>query len=169
MAHRKVFFKLEPGEDGYPPFSTEGVWAEERKVGEYIIDNIPFFTKEATLGDTVLADNFADSLYYRSTLNESSNSLLRVVMFDRRDAGPLRSQLAELGCSTELGPIPSLIAVNVPETVGLQDAIAVLKEGFDKGYWDYEEAILRRTIPRTSPGDGKGEDVKGGRKSVKEA
>jgi hypothetical protein len=37
MALRKVFFKLEPDEDGYPPVGVESVWAEENEDGTCVL------------------------------------------------------------------------------------------------------------------------------------
>jgi hypothetical protein len=144
MMQKKIFFSVEQHEEGYPPVTTESVWAEETEDGNFVIDNIPFFATAATLGDIVNVDTVEGQLYYKSTVKESDNSLLRVILFEQRDPSVLRSHLAKLGCATEGGPSPSLIAVNVPGTVSLQLVITVLKEGFDNGYWDYEEAILRQ-------------------------
>lgn len=144
MAHQKVLFELEQDDEGYPPINVEGVWAEEIGDGRYMIDNIPFFARSATLGDVITVRQFRDEMFYESTQERSGNSLLRVAFFDGRDPSALRSQLTKLGCSTELSHLQSLIAVNVPPTVKLKDVQDVLNEGAGNGCWDYEEAILRQ-------------------------
>lgn len=40
--HIKVLFHLEQDEDGYPPFSIEGLWCKKTGNGTYIVDNVPF-------------------------------------------------------------------------------------------------------------------------------
>lgn len=51
----KVHFRLVQDEDGYPPVAVESVWAQPgMNSREYVLDNLPFFVREATLGDTVL-------------------------------------------------------------------------------------------------------------------
>lgn len=144
MPHQKVLFRLERDEEGYPPADIEGVWAEELGDGGFVIDNIPFFASQATLGDVVEVQEIGNELFYSSTRQCSDNSLLRVIFFDGRDPLSLRSELQKLGCSTEQSHLRSLIAVNVPPTVEISNVMAILSEGYSKGYWDYEEAILRQ-------------------------
>src|SRR5262245_55766000 len=114
MPHQKIFFSLEQDEAGYPPVGVESVWAIETNDGDFIIDNIPFFTCQATLGDVVEVERIDEELRYVSTRKRSGNSLLRVVFFEGHDPSRLRSDLTKLGCSTELSHLQSLIAVNVP-------------------------------------------------------
>lgn len=144
MPHQKVLFRLERDDEGYPPVDVEGVWAEETGDGGFIIDNIPFFTRQATLGDVVEVTRMGDDIFYLSTQERSGNSLVRVVFFDGHDPSSLRSDLAKLGCSTEQSHLQSLIAVNVPSTVKIDAVRTLLDEGCSKGFWDYEEPILRQ-------------------------
>ena len=37
--HIKVLFHLEQDEDGYPPFSIEGLWCKKASNDTYIVDN----------------------------------------------------------------------------------------------------------------------------------
>jgi hypothetical protein len=144
VPHQKVLFRLRRDDEGYPPADVEGVWAEETGDGGFIIDNIPFFTREATLGDVVEATRSGDELFYASTRERSGNSLLRVVFFDGHDPSALRSELAKLGCSTEQSHLQSLIAVNVPPAINIDEVRALLDDGSRNGFWDYEEPILRQ-------------------------
>jgi hypothetical protein len=116
-----VLFRLERDDEGYPPADVEGVWAEESGDGGFIIDNIPFFARQATLGDVVEVRRSGDEIFYVSTKKRSGNSLIRVVFFDGHDPSTLRSELAKIGCSTEQSHLQSLIAVNVPPTVKVFD------------------------------------------------
>ena len=123
MSHHKVVFRIEKGEDGYPPFDLEGVWAEETTDGGFVIDNIPFFARQATLGDVVEVRHTEGATFYLSTRQRSGNSLLRVVFFEGHDPSNLRFDLAKLGCSTEQSHLQSLIAVNVPSTVKIDNTV----------------------------------------------
>jgi len=144
MSHKKILFELEQGQDGYPPAEVEGVWAVEFDDGGYKIDNIPFFTRQATLGDIIEARPAGDELFYERTREESGNSLLRIIFFDQHDTSQLKSELKQLGCSTEQSHLPSLISVDVPSTVNIDEVRELLDEGCENGFWDYEEAILRQ-------------------------
>jgi hypothetical protein len=142
----KVSFRLERDDDGYPPFDIEGVWAERAEGGKFVLDNIPFFARQATLGDLVDVVYEDDEPFYEATVVVSENSLIRVVFFDEHEPAELRADLAEMGCSTELFERGSLrlIAVNVPASVPIADVRALLDRGCEEGAWDYEEAILRQ-------------------------
>jgi Domain of unknown function (DUF4265) len=150
MDHVKIFFRLEQDEDGYPPVSVESVWAKDQGDGSFVLDNTPWFTREATLGDVVEADEEDGALYYRATRRVSGSSLLRVIFLTDEDPTPVRNVLVELGCSSEMAGVWPLLAVNVPAEADLDAVRAVLDEGEGEGRWEYEEAILRhgRRRPR---------------------
>lgn len=142
--NKKLLFHLEQDEDGWPPAAAETVWAIERENGRYVVDNIPFFAAEATLGDLVEAEWEDGFLTYRRTVGPSENSLLRVIVSDCVSPVHVQEDLARLGCSTELMAVYRLIAVSVPGHVELSTVIAFLRGGAEDERWDYEEAILRQ-------------------------
>jgi hypothetical protein len=139
----KIVFQLEQDEDGYPPAGYEGVWANWLVGNQYVLDNIPFFIRDATLGDTVETEQRDDELFYVRTIAESGNSLFRVVYYAQDDIEELRAGLEELGCLTELNGVHCLISINIPPEARLQAVQAFLHEGFQLKRWDYEEAIIR--------------------------
>ena len=49
---KKLFLNLEVI-DGYPPVSMESIWAEVTEEGYLKVNNIPFYSKEISLGDIV--------------------------------------------------------------------------------------------------------------------
>ncbi len=141
--HQKVLFRLNRDEDGCPPFDVEGVWAEP--LGDaFVLDNIPFFMREATLGNVVEVDRIGDELFYASTRQRSQNSLIRVVMFEGHDPQALRSRLRDMGCASELSHLPTLFAVNVPADVPIENVRALLDDACAHNLCDYEEPILRQ-------------------------
>lgn len=140
---RRVFFELEQDESGYPPVATESLWAiGTQRPFEYIVDNIPFFERVATIGDTISVEDVAGRLWYRTTIARTSHSLIRVVGLDDEDPTTTGMALEQLGCSWELDAAHHLIAVHVPREV-LVHAQALLAEHAARGEIDYEEAILR--------------------------
>jgi hypothetical protein len=121
MSRHKIIFYVEQDEDDYPPFGVETVWASgSGSPGEYLIDNIPFFARQATLGDVVRANQSAAGLEFERVVTRSSNSLLRVIVYALEMAEQVRSRLIELGCSTEVFSGSRLIAVNVPAETSLK-------------------------------------------------
>lgn len=144
MGQKKILFRLQRDSEGYPPADVESVWAEESGDGAFVIDNIPFFAREATLGDEVTVTYDGKDAFYSSTRKRSGNSLLRVILFGRHDASRLRSGLDKLGCSSEQSHLNSLIAVNVPVTSDINKVRLFLDDGVKRGFWDYEEPLLRQ-------------------------
>lgn len=141
----KIFFQMQQDEDGYPPITVESVWATpSEKVGEYVLDNIPFFFREATFEDTVKAYEENGQLWFDCLTVNSSNSLIRVVFHDREYEPRIEKELAGLGCEVEYFEQYNLLAVSIPGGVKLSDVQAYLAHETDAGTIDYEEPILRQ-------------------------
>jgi hypothetical protein len=143
MKHKKIFFQLNEEEQELAQATTESVWALETKDGSYLIDNIPFFTHQASLGDVVDVTSINGKAYFSSLIQPSSNSLLRVILLNAQEAEHLRSKLSDLGCSSEQSHLRSLFSVNVPPETSITEVRSILEDGVHRGLWDYEEAILR--------------------------
>ncbi len=119
----KVHFRLAQDEDGYPPVAVESVWAQPgANAREFVIDNVPFFAREATVGDTILITEEAGQRWFEAVVHRSRNSLVRVVFFDRTCVDRVSDQLTALGCSTEYLREHNLLAVCIPASVRLKIA-----------------------------------------------
>ncbi len=139
---RKIFFDLVQ-HDGYPPVATESLWATPTSISsEYVLDNIPFFGRTATIGDTVRVEEREGRLWYCATIKRTDRSLIRIVGLDGTDPTSIGDELRRLGCSWELDSPHHLIAVDVPPEA-LDDLQHTLAEHAKSGAIDYEEAILR--------------------------
>ncbi len=147
----KVGFRLQRDEDGYPPADSEYLWALPIKGDLYEIDNIPFFVRSVSWGDVIRAEMEDGELWFQEMVRASDHSTIRVVVFrgslddDAHDAavGRLRKDLELIACSSERSHIPGLVAVDVPPHA-LAQAKDLLAEGERRGYWEYEEAALRK-------------------------
>lgn len=141
----KVHFRLIQDEDGYPPAAVETLWATHgSNVGEYVIDNVPFFASEATIGDTVLVREEKGQHWFEKLVRCSRNSLVRVVFFDRACVEKVSARLVAQGCSTEYLKDYNLLAVSIPGSVKLIDVQSYLQVEVSTGSIDYEEPILRQ-------------------------
>ena len=140
----KVSFALEQDEDGYPGVPVESVWARRSLPDGYVIENIPFFARTATLGDRIAVAQRDGALWFERVLQRSGSSLLRVVPFDPARRAELRDRLVALGCSSELSTYPNIIAVDVPASASLRAVQAYLSECALDDWLGYEEAILRQ-------------------------
>lgn len=144
MAQRKITFNIVQDADGYPPFASESVWASSTENPyEYVVDNIPFFAREATLGDRIRARQIGNELVFETIVQKSSNSLVRVVVYDPSQVDAVRAQLKALGCTTEaFGPRP-IIAVDIPARVDLARVRNYLDPLETNDVLTYEEPLLR--------------------------
>jgi len=92
MSKHKIIFYLEQDEDGYPGFGSETVWASDAEAtGTYVTDNIPFFAKQATLGDIVMASRTEAGLVFENVITRSANSLIRVIVYNPWSSSSERS------------------------------------------------------------------------------
>lgn len=143
----KINFRLKQDEHGYPPTTTETIWAKKRSEKEYEIDNIPFYVRGISSGDIVSATNEGGELVFDKLVSPSDNSTLRVIIMDKNrkeeTGSNLRKYLIELGCEIE-GNQPGMFAVEVPKSVNLKSVIAYLVKGEAKSLWGHEEAALRQ-------------------------
>ncbi|HVG61604.1 MAG TPA: DUF4265 domain-containing protein [Hyalangium sp.] len=140
--HVKIMFSLEQDEDGYPPATTESLWAIDVGAGLYQIDNIPFFATDIALNDIVSAKLEHGALQYEEVVRPSGHSTLRVIVYDASEMPTVRAFFEQMGCSTELSHLPRLVAIAVPPSVALEPLRQVLAVGREQDRWDYEEACL---------------------------
>jgi len=139
--HIQVVFKLQRVND-YPPASRERIWAKLLNDTECQVDSIPFFVNGISLGDVITIVQRKDKYHFAGLVAESGHSTLRVIFFDEGRISSLRSELRKMGCSSELFSKLGLIAIDVPPNVSLQNVAALLTQGENQGYWEYEEAAL---------------------------
>jgi hypothetical protein len=148
MSPVKIHFHLTQDEDGYPPVAVESLWAEPgSKPSEFVIDNVPFFVRDATIGDTVLVRKEDGGHWFERLLSRSQNSLIRVVFFDRSIINAISQKLVAMGCFIEYSREHNLMAVSIPGIVPLGGVQAYLQSEAGTGRIDFEEPILRQSTP----------------------
>ena len=69
----KVHFRLAPDKSGYPPAASEFLWCMPTKRGSFIVDNIPFFAHDISLGDEISAEKVGKALHFSRVLRKSKN------------------------------------------------------------------------------------------------
>lgn len=140
----KLHVRLEQDEEGYPPIAVESLWGEPTGApDEYVIVNIPFFARNATLGDTVRAPERDGQRWVEGVVASGAASLLRVLFFEVDRTDEVTAELEALGCETEGLPAYRLVAVSVPADIELTRVQALLRQRQDRGELDYEEPLLR--------------------------
>lgn len=144
MTRTKVVFLLERDEDGYPPVDAEGLWVDLIDDRTARIDNIPFFVRDATMGDIIEYANIEDELRYVSTVERSGNSLIRIICYPQAEPERVRARVASFGCESEFDAGHRLIAVNIPLSGDLDALRDYLEHEEKRGMVGYEEPILAR-------------------------
>ncbi len=141
----KIAFHLEKDADGYPPFDVEDLWAMPTACNsEFVIASIPFFARQATIGDVVTVRQADNRLVFEKVVSTSTNSLIRVAVYDVSNIAGIRAVLSELGCGSEAFLERSLIAVDIPASCTLGTVQRYLDSLTDQEVADYEEPILRQ-------------------------
>ena len=144
--HIKVLFHLEQDEDGYPPFSIEGLWCKKASNDTYIVDNVPFYTYGISLGDEICVTEEDGEYHFQSIVNPSGNSTLRVHFNDKR-MQMVRDKLLDMGCKVEISNLSSFVSINVPQEVSLkvvEDVLTNMQKECDS--LAYEHGVVRQNI-----------------------
>lgn len=144
----KIRFNLDKDEDGYPPFTSERLWARKLDDDLYEIDNIPFFVRDLSLGDRISVDAAAPGgLVYRGTRERSSNSTIRVFIIREDVRTALFGEIEKSGAEYELGAIPDMVAINIPVNSDVAGLLRYLDEASREKALEYEQAAPRYALP----------------------
>jgi Domain of unknown function (DUF4265) len=115
-ARVKVHFDLLPDSDGYPPATSESMWAIPLGQSRFRIDNIPFFICGISCFDVISARVDGNGLLkYERLLELGGHSTLRVLFYetasDLRPMGQrvteLRNAFRKVACNSEVSHIPA--------------------------------------------------------------
>lgn len=122
----------------------ESVWGRPTAEGRYVIAGLPYFARQATLGDVVDVRVEGAALWYQATVTPSPNSLLRAAVPRGASIEETKEELEDLGCAVDFAPQWHVLAVSVPPEASLEDVRAFLRLGAQcQLLLRYEEVILR--------------------------
>ena len=98
--------------DGYPPVAAESLFVSRISPGRYALESLPFFFREATLGDQILVWEVGNGLYDASMLKRGSNGLVRVFVSEGDRRAAVADRLTNSGVIFEVLPQYGLVSVN---------------------------------------------------------
>lgn len=133
---KKIFFKLII-EDNYPPVSEESIWGVDLGNNLFKINNIPFYSKDVSFGDTVSVVDIDGVLHYKKTIKSSGNSTIRIIFFDGKEIEDCINAIQKMGCDYEKFS-STFIAINIPITTNLEIVLDYLEYLSFKEIADYE-------------------------------
>ncbi|GHJ47459.1 hypothetical protein Cs7R123_48010 [Catellatospora sp. TT07R-123] len=143
----KIWFALDQDENGWPPASSEGLWAVRLSAQVVRLDNTPWFVRNVACGDVFAVERDDQGQWWAGErLRWSGHCTIRVVPFrDGALAGSLRDVLdrfSPLGVSGEGIEQFGMVALDVPPTADIAMVRLRLVEGEDAGWWEYEEGCV---------------------------
>jgi hypothetical protein len=143
----KVVFALAQDEDGWPPVSSEGLWATPVGGNLYRLDNIPWFVRGVAADDVVRVEPDDDGVLWAvERVQGSGNCTIRIVPLLeglRGEQEVVLDVFTALGAEGEgAGPVYDLVALSVPAGEPVHAVKARLREGEVDGSWAYEEGYV---------------------------
>jgi hypothetical protein len=141
--HTRVTFTLEQDSSGYPPTSTERLWAVELSNHNFRIDNIPFYVFGISCGDEVSVDDVDGEWIFRKLVKATGNSTFRLFLTDPQRNMAVRGELSALGCQSEFNQLVGILAVEVPEATPIQPFLDYVMSAERRGDIEVEEGALR--------------------------
>lgn len=145
--YKKMLFGLTQDDDGYPPVSAEGIWVEPTSLGNFRIENVPFYVRDLSCDD-IVSGKFDDegTLHFKGLVTPSGNSTFRVIVHDINRLDIVRSEIIARGAATEVDRRQHLIAIDVPSAVHIEPLLNYLIVLRDEGIADFEEGALRHPL-----------------------
>jgi Domain of unknown function (DUF4265) len=118
---RRMGFDLEVV-DGWPPVSVETLWVKSVGDGNFQIDNSPFFVRDLAVGDVVEGEGASGELLrFLGKVSSGGHSTVWVMALTDKARRSLAAEIKDLGCRVEDSPWPSLLSVDVPDQMHLDE------------------------------------------------
>lgn len=146
--HVKVRFPLDQDEDGWPPVTSEGIWAVPLGESLYRVDNTPWFVRGVAAEDTIEARVDEDGvLWFVQVRARGGHIVVRVIpRFDGLLGASLESvleQFAPFGVTGEGMSSPiRMVALDIAPDAPLSSIKALLVSGETDGLWYYDEGCI---------------------------
>jgi hypothetical protein len=138
----KMHFELEIDEVGWPPVAAESVWVKRMGENLFQIENVPFFARLVAYKDHVEGSFEGNVINFRRHVKSSGYATVRVLLNALEKQEELIQQLEEVKCEVEGAPQWNLLAIGIPAGKSFEKAIAILREGDQQKWWEYEESCL---------------------------
>lgn len=140
----KIVFDVAQNEDGWPPFSTESLWAAKTASRGYEIRSVPFFVNGISMGDVVrCSGRRGGKQQFAEVLQESSNSTLRIVCFNGRRREEIAKWLRKRECSFEYALDQEYMSASIPSTLNAQALLKILVMLSKEGEFEFEFSSVR--------------------------
>lgn len=142
----KLRFRIRQDETGFPPVTVESLHVSKITEDSYCLESIPFFFREATLGDIVVVEEEDDGLSYALVVGGERNSLVRVFVPASEQVEALTALLIELGLLFEVLKDFGIVAISISPEQSYREVLTRLEEGLDMETAGIEEVLCRHIL-----------------------
>lgn len=137
----KLVLPLEP--NAWHGYETETVWVRSLGENRYQLLNTPFFAKQLSYQDIVIAAATEQGLVFEERFSASGHSTYRIIPnvgLSTDEFSGSWAPLAALGCTyEELALDFRLLAVDVPPNADIYRTYELLEAGERSNIWEFEE------------------------------
>src|SRR5437660_1656887 len=106
MKQVKVSVPLDLPKDGYPPAKEELLWCTPSHDNLCVVDNIPFYARDISLGDVISTKRVGNRLKLKKVEKQSENTTLHVFVNNLSDLPALIQTVVSFGGDVEQSDIP---------------------------------------------------------------
>ena len=138
-----VFFHVEQDKNGNPPITREEVWCIHKDGDRYIVDNIPFYARDISMGDEINTEIRNGERWFQAVTAPSKNTTVRVYARNPMTASTLLPLIHSFGGLTEKMEDSPLIAINFPPSADIAAAMEYLDRESEAGNLAFEESSVR--------------------------
>ncbi|MDP3512114.1 MAG: DUF4265 domain-containing protein [Sulfuritalea sp.] len=144
----KLVISLEP--NAWHGYATETVWVRDLGEHKYQLLNTPFFAKQLSYEDIVIAAATELGLIFQERISSSGHSTYRIIPkvdLSTDEFLEAWASLAALGCTyEELALDFRLLAVDVPPSADIYRVYEFLEIGEHSNIWDFEEGHCAHVV-----------------------
>jgi hypothetical protein len=127
-------------EDGWPPVDRESVWAIPAGGDEFVVDSVPVFALDLSVGDVVLAPDAGGVREFARRIRVGTHATFRfVALGDASDTAAVVDRLRRLGASVVASSFAGLWGIDVPPTAQVIAVRAALEEAAARGVLEFED------------------------------
>ncbi|GGF47646.1 hypothetical protein GCM10011519_22120 [Marmoricola endophyticus] len=144
----RVRFGMEQDDSGWPPVTSEGLWAWPVGPSQFKLDNTPWFVRGVAADDIVEAEQDDEGVWWCTRVLEAGGRV--VVRVIPRLEGPLKGDrqavldaFAPLGVEGEgIAEPVSIVALDISPATAADPVKRLLERGHEDGWWHYEEGCV---------------------------
>jgi Domain of unknown function (DUF4265) len=139
----KILFTVEQDENGPPSVTCEQIWCVPMGQDRYVVDNIPFYARDISLGDEIQTEMRDSDRWFAKLLKPLGNTTVRAFARNQTFGPLLIPRLRAFGGQAEKMEGIHLVAISFPPSADLISALDFLDRETESGNVAFEESSVR--------------------------